>query len=142
MIPITYFGSLLLVTLIGFISPFRYLKPPFIYIGLIPIALGIVLNLWADALLKKRATTVKPNKKPTSFENGGPFAISRHPMYLGMVLILFGTAVITGCLMISITSLIFAFIMEKKFIPLEEKNMEIVFGKKYLDYKKRVRKWI
>jgi len=142
MMPTTYFGILLLVTLGGFFSPFRYVKPPLTYLGAIPIVFGFVFNLWADSLLKKRATTIKPNKKPTSFESGGPFRISRHPIYLGMVLILIGTAIITGCLMISVTSLIFAVIMETKFIPLEEKNMEKVFGKKYLDYKKRVRKWI
>ena len=29
-----------------------------------------------------------------------------------------------------------------KFIPKEEKNMEKAFGKKYLAYKKKVRRWI
>lgn len=141
MLPPTYFGLLLLVTLGGFFSPFRFVEAPFTYLGLVPIALGVVLNLWADALLKKRATTVKPDKKPTSFEEGGPFAVSRHPMYLGMALILLGTAMVTGCLMVSATSLVFAYVMEKRFIPIEEGNMEKAFGKKYLDYKEKVGKW-
>jgi protein-S-isoprenylcysteine O-methyltransferase Ste14 len=32
--------------------------------------------------------------------------------------------------------------MEMKFISLEETNMEKEFGEQYLEYKKRVRKWI
>jgi len=32
--------------------------------------------------------------------------------------------------------------MEKRFIPLEEKNLEKKFGNQYVDYKKRVRRWI
>ncbi len=38
--------------------------------------------------------------------------------------------------------IIFVMIMERKFIPLEEKNLEKKFGNQYIDYKKRVRRWI
>jgi len=32
--------------------------------------------------------------------------------------------------------------MERRFISLEEKNLEKKFGNQYIDYKKRVRRWI
>jgi protein-S-isoprenylcysteine O-methyltransferase Ste14 len=140
--PTAYFLILWLITLGGIFSPFRSFGFPYSYLGLVPIATGIVLNLWTDRLFKKRKTTVKPDRMPTHFEKSGPFRISRHPMYLGMALVLFGTAVMTGCLLVAVTSLAFIYIMEKKFIPLEEANMEKVFGREYTDYRKHVRKWI
>ena len=33
-------------------------------------------------------------------------------------------------------------LMELLFIPIEEKNLEQVFGTEYRDYKKKVRRWI
>jgi len=33
-------------------------------------------------------------------------------------------------------------IINKLFIPLEEENMEKTFGKEYLKYKSKVRRWI
>jgi protein-S-isoprenylcysteine O-methyltransferase Ste14 len=32
--------------------------------------------------------------------------------------------------------------MEKNFIPMEEKNLEKKFGNRYVDYRKKVRRWI
>ena len=37
---------------------------------------------------------------------------------------------------------LFMILMELIFIPLEEKNLEKEFKKKYMDYKKKVRRWI
>ena len=36
----------------------------------------------------------------------------------------------------------FIILMEIVFIPFEEKNLEQEFREKYLDYKKKVRRWI
>ena len=45
-------------------------------------------------------------------------------------------------MMISVTTLIFIYIMNVRFISVEEEKMEKEFGKKYKDYTQRVRKWI
>ena len=106
------------------------------------VAFGVVLNIWTDAIFKKRDTTVKPHEIPTALEISGPFQMSRHPMYLGMVAILLGVAVLLGSLVTLFFPVIFIVLMEMFFIPLEEQNLEKTFGKKYLDYKKKVRRWI
>jgi protein-S-isoprenylcysteine O-methyltransferase Ste14 len=63
-------------------------------------------------------------------------------MYLGMMSILLGVAIFLGSLISFAFPIIFIIIMEKLFIPLEEKNLEKKFGNQYIDYKKRVRRWI
>jgi len=115
---------------------------PYSQIGWLFIIFGGILNIWADRLFKKNKTTVKPKEKSTKFITNGPFKISRHPMYLGMIAILLGTAIIHGSLIGFIFPIIFIIIIETLFIPLEEKIMEKTFKRKYLDYKNKVRRWI
>jgi protein-S-isoprenylcysteine O-methyltransferase Ste14 len=100
------------------------------------------MNLWADALFKKRNTSVKPHELPNSLEVSGPFRISRHPMYLGMAAILVGLAVLLGSLITFAVPVLFILVMELLFIPMEDRNLEQAFGAEYQAYKKRVRRWI
>jgi len=115
---------------------------PYHYISIVFIGIGVVLNLWTDSLFKKHKTTVKPYENPTHLEIPGPFCISRHPMYLGMVSILLGIAIALGSLITLVVPILFVIVMEAMFIPFEERNLEQAFGKEYLDYKKKVRRWI
>ena len=143
-LPPTYFIiSLLLSVGLHFVFPVKkVIYPPYTYLGIVFIIFGIVLNIWSDSLFKKKKTTVKPYENPAEIETSGPFRISRHPMYLGMVAILLGVAIVLGSLITFVFPVLFVILMEIMFIPLEEKNIEKVFGKKYLEYKKKVRRWI
>ena len=143
-LPPTYF-FIFLFLLVGFhfVIPIKkIIYFPYSIVGVVLIIIGIVLNIWADGLFKKSRTTVKPYDMPRSLEIAGPFRISRHPMYLGMVAVLLGTAILFGSLITFLFPLLFAILMEILFISSEEKNLEKTFGKKYLDYKKKVRRWI
>jgi protein-S-isoprenylcysteine O-methyltransferase Ste14 len=142
--PTTYFIILLLLS-IGFhlVFPlFKFIFSPYNYLGFGLIIFGIIINLWTDSLFKKKQTTVKPYEMPNFFVTSGPFKLSRHPMYLGMMSILLGVAIFLGSLITFAFPIIFIIIMEKLFIPLEEKNLEKKFCNQYIDYKKRVRRWI
>ena len=63
-------------------------------------------------------------------------------MYLGMASILLGIAIFFGTLIAFIFPLTFIIYIERFIIPIEEKNLEKRFGKKYVEYKKKVRHWI
>lgn len=142
--PPTFFIILLLLSIVfHFVFPiFKFIFFPYIYLGIVLIIFGIIINLWTDSLFKKKQTRVKPHEIPNFFIANGPFKLSRNPMYLGMLSILLGTAIFLGSLSPFIFSIIFIIIMEKSFIPMEEKNLEKKFSNKYTDYKKRVRRWI
>jgi protein-S-isoprenylcysteine O-methyltransferase Ste14 len=135
---------LLILSIIShFIFPIKNFKIfPYNLFGIILIIFGIIINIWTDQLFTKNKTTVKPHKNPSTLIINGPFKISRHPMYLGMFSILFGVAILFCSLVSLIFPIVFFILMEKIFIPIEEKNLQKVFGKKYFDYKEKVRKWI
>jgi len=143
-LPPTYFWLSVLLSLgLHFIIPIKKIIGfPYRFFGIIFILFGIVLNLWSDSMFKKKKTTVKPYKNPTELATMGPFRISRHPMYLGIVAILLGEAIILGSLITFLFPMLFIIISEWLFIPFEEANLENVFGRKYRDYKKKVRRWI
>ena len=142
--PPSYFYLFLIALLITHFvfSIVHWIPSPFRYIGIVPILFGIILNLWTDHLFKKLSTTVKSHELPSTLIVVGPFNISRHPMYVGMLSILLGTAIICGTILTLLYPILFIIFMEMLFIPLEEKNLIKQFGEKYLQYKKRTRRWI
>jgi protein-S-isoprenylcysteine O-methyltransferase Ste14 len=110
--------------------------------GAVPLVVGIWFNIAADRAIKRRGTTVKPFEEPTALIADGVFHVSRHPMYLGFILMLAGIAAFTGSLTPWIVVVWIAFVLDDMFIKPEEKAMEAAFGEDYQAYKKRVRKWI
>ena len=131
--------SILLHYAIPIIQVFNY---PYYLIGFLFFIIGTGLNIWADILLKKQKTTVKPNEKPTALIETGAFKISRNPMYLGLAVILFGAGFILGSVTSFVGVILFVAAMEIAFIPQEEKMLLEQFGEKYQVYKKKVRRWI
>jgi len=143
-LPPTYFFVCLISSIVlDFLFPIKNIIPkPFNYLGIIFIIFGSVINIITDNMFKDKKTTVKPHETPSAFIDHGLFKISRHPMYLGMFSILLGTSTLLMSISSFLSPILFVIAMEKIFIPIEEKNMKKKFGKKYIDYKKRVRKWI
>ena len=120
----------------------KALFPPYTYVGWVFVAVGPILIIWTDLLFKKKKTTVKPYEQPIQLLISGPFRISRHPMYLGMVLLLLGVAIVHGTLISFVFPVVFGILMELPFIPFEETNLERIFGNQHLEYKQRVRQRI
>ncbi|MBU0907763.1 MAG: isoprenylcysteine carboxylmethyltransferase family protein [Nanoarchaeota archaeon] len=143
-LPPTYFYlGLIFIVLTHFFFPIsKIIFFPFNLLGIILILLGTALNLFAWSHFIKNNTTQNPHKQPSKFIQDGVYKLSRNPMYLGMLAILFGVSVLFGDLLSFLFPILFLIIMNWFFIPLEEKNMEKQFGKKYREYKNKVGRWI
>ena len=110
--------------------------------GILPLLLGMTLNLSADRALKKTGTTVMPFEVSTTLVTSGVFRYSRNPMYLGMVIILTGVAFLLGALSPFIIIPIFAITLDRVFIVSEENMLDQRFGGKWKQYEENVRRWI
>lgn len=143
-LPPTYlFIAIVIMVALHFLLPGAKVTAfPWNLSGIIPCAFGIVMNLIADRAFKKVGTTVKPFEESTVLITNGVFRVSRHPMYLGFVLILLGIAVFMGSLTPYVVIVVFAILMDVVFIRVEEKMLEDTFGEAWLQYKKKVRRWI
>lgn len=111
-------------------------------VGLLPLAFGLGINLVADKDLRVAGTTVKPFQESTALVTDSVYSISRHPMYLGFVLILTGVVIMLGSLSPWVIIPFFAVLMEIVFIRVEERMLEEKFGSAWSEYKKKVRRWI
>jgi protein-S-isoprenylcysteine O-methyltransferase Ste14 len=115
---------------------------PWNILGIIPIVGGVAINLIADSAFRRAKTTVKPFEESSALVTGGAFRVSRNPMYLGFLLILFGIAILLGSLAPFVVVLVFPILMDQVFIQVEERRLEDKFGQSWLEYKARVRRWI
>lgn len=135
--------SIVLMVALHFLAPAARLIPsPWNFLGVIPLAVGIVINIVADTAFRRAGTTVKPFQASNSLLTTGVYRLSRNPMYLGLVLIVLGIAVVTGSLTPLVVVPIFALLLDRNFIAAEERMLEERFGPAWLEYKNRVRRWI
>lgn len=118
------------------------LSPPFSYAGVLPIMLGMALAGWGAGLFRKLGTPVIPFDKSTVLVTQGPYRFTRNPMYLGMVVVLVGVWLLLGSASPALVVPLFWLVIEFRFVRAEEAFMEALFGSEYLDYKRRVRRWL
>ena len=109
-------------------------------LGLLLIGGGVGISFYAAALFQARGTTKNPQGEATAFVIEMPYTFTRNPMYLGLTLVLFGFAVFYGSIAMLIAPIAFVVIIDRMVIPLEEQNMERLFGPTYSDYQTRVRR--
>ena len=143
-LPPTYLlFAIILALVLHFILPLRtIITIPWNLLGILPLVLGVMFNLIADRSFKFNQTTVKPFQESNKLITEGIFRVSRHPMYLGFVLILLGIAILLGSLSPYFVVLVFAIAMEIVFIRIEENMLAKRFGAEWDRYKSTVRKWI
>lgn len=110
--------------------------------GLLVLAAGIALFAMAIATMRRARTAIDPRKAPDHLVTGGPFAISRNPIYLGDTLIVVGLGLVFQIGWLVLTALVAAAFTTRLAIAPEEKIMAERFGKRYRDYARRVRRWL
>jgi len=134
--------AIALLVALHFLCPIVVWMPrPWNWFGVVLIVLGTALDIWADAIFKKVQTTVKPGETSSTLVTTGPFGFSRHPMYVGMVVMVLGVAVVLGSVTPLIVVVLFTAVL-CGFVRLEEKSMTATFGEAYTEYCRTVRPWL
>jgi protein-S-isoprenylcysteine O-methyltransferase Ste14 len=135
--------SILAMAALHILAPVsRIVAFPWNLLGLVALACGILINVVADRAFRTAGTTVKPFEESTALITSGVYRVSRHPMYLGLVLILVGIAVLLESLTPFFVIPAFAVLLDRRFVVLEERMLEQRFGESWVEYKAGVRRWI
>ena len=103
---------------------------------------GFTIMMWAWFQFQKAKTAVCPTAETTAFVTGGAYQICRNPMYLGMLFMLAGISFFMGTIQAFLAPAAFFLIMDKIFIPYEEKKLQKGFADRYAVYSKQTRRWI
>lgn len=141
--PVYFLVTVVIMAGLHYFAPIgNVLHPPATYSGALFIAIGFIIMIWSAALFGKAGTPIKPFEDSTHLVIEGMYQVTRNPMYLGMVVILFGIALLFGTLAPFIPIPIFVWLLQTTFISNEEIALEKTFGGEYREYKARVRRWL
>jgi len=152
----------------GLHGPGVRVHPPFIFA--ISILAGIVLNnYWPLAMpygihgslyggifivlviliagfsifeFHRANTDVRPDKPDTALITSGPYRYTRNPLYIGLTLVQISIALWFNNAWVLALVIPSVIVITQYAITREERYLEKMFGQDYLDYKRRVRRWL
>jgi protein-S-isoprenylcysteine O-methyltransferase Ste14 len=111
--------------------------------GAVVFCVGFFLPLWASKIFAEEKTEILPTSATNrTLVTRGPYSFSRNPMYLGILTMLIGIAIILGTAPVFVSALLFFAVMNFIFIPFEEEKMGRQFHDAFTDYTKHVRRWL
>ncbi|MZR21880.1 DUF1295 domain-containing protein [Sneathiella chungangensis] len=107
------------------------------------IAIISLIYLIISALKHKAAgSNVEPWKPTTTIITDGVYKYSRNPIYVAMAVVYAGVAIAAGSWLALLFLPLCLLFIRYYVIAREEAYLEEKFGKEYLDYKARVRRWL
>lgn len=110
--------------------------------GTIAVVAGLGLGASAIASIRRAGTAVNPYAPTTALVSSGPFAVSRNPIYVGMLGIAAGVALRAGSLTALALLPAALVLLERGVIEREERYLERRFGDAYRAYMDRVPRWL
>jgi len=111
-------------------------------VGSLLLIVGFLLRVWATFYFYQKRMKVISLSPQQTLITSGPYRFSRNPLYLGgNVFVFLGAASLLGS-----PAAVFVTIIHLPFVDLfirrEERQLEREFGEQWLQYRKRVRRWI
>ena len=108
------------------------------------LALGLLCALSAMLAFRRWKTTINPVKPEAAITlvSGGPFGLSRNPMYLGLLLALLAWAVQLAAPLSLIGPAVFVLYIQRFQILPEERVLAVKFGAEFERYRRAVRRWL
>jgi protein-S-isoprenylcysteine O-methyltransferase Ste14 len=122
-------------------------------IAALPLALALAaaliggliwLALDGAAMLhfRRARTSMVPMKPSTALVTSGPYRLTRNPMYVGMAVLYAALALALGVIWALAVLPIVILAVDRLVIAREEPYLKRKFGDRYLEYKRRVRRWL
>jgi len=141
--PLIYLTGLLVGIFGGRYLPGSLPRGPWsIAAGFLIFALGFVVALSAIARFHNAGNDPNPNQPVNDLVVDGPFRLTRNPMYVGLALVYVAIALWTASLWALLLLIVVMLVIRYGVVAREERYMTRRFGEAYLDYTKRVRRWI
>lgn len=105
------------------------------------LALGAALRFWATHLFYQKQMRVIATRPQAQLLTTGPYKYSRNPLYLGLILIFAGAALLAGSVSALLLTLAI-FIVLSFWIRVEERQLAEAFGEQYAKFQSQIRRWL
>jgi protein-S-isoprenylcysteine O-methyltransferase Ste14 len=103
---------------------------------------GVVLSRWFLQTMRQADAPIRTDKPVLRLTTEGPFRYTRNPGYLSLAMIYAGIAVLRNSLWAILLLPLVLYVIQREVIEHEERYLERTFGEEYLDYKRKVRRWV
>ena len=113
-------------------------------ISILVVVIGLSCAIPSFRLFAKHKTTISPftPSETTALVTEGMYRYSRNPMYLGLVLLTIAATIFFGTWLGVVFVVAFIFLLNFLQILPEEEALLDIFGEEYVEYQKKVRRWI
>jgi protein-S-isoprenylcysteine O-methyltransferase Ste14 len=112
-------------------------------IGLLPFCAGVILYFWcAGAFAFIGRGTPAPIDAPVFLVKSGPYRWVRNPMYLGVLSVFFGEAILFHSLLLVVCGLLISVVVHLFVVFYEEPTLRRQFGESYETYLRTVPRWL
>jgi protein-S-isoprenylcysteine O-methyltransferase Ste14 len=122
--------------------PFVPAAVPAVWLGAAVFAVALALFAWAVMTMSRAGSNVQTSRPTIAIVDTGPYAFSRNPIYVGMMLGLAGLAIAFNSLWQLLTLVLFAVVIRYGVVAREEAYLDRKFGDVYRGYCTRVRRWL
>ena len=117
-------------------------------LGLVAVVVGwalvvsfVVWNGWSLVLFARRRTGLLPGQTTTTLLDEGPYRVSRNPLYVGLLALYLGAALIASSwVVLALAPLAFVGLRWGAVLP-EERYLSKRLGSVYSEYCQRVPRW-
>ncbi len=144
--PIIYLVAIAVGVLLNVFYPLPWFGQPLssilIVLGWLMIAAFVALNISAIRAMRRAGTTVRPDRATDHLVTDGPFSFTRNPLYVAGTMLVLGIGLVSGIVWFLLLAIVAAFTVQKVAIEREERHLQLRFGEIYLNYARRVRRWI
>ncbi len=143
--PVLFFALILLGFLAQWLFPINlmFYKWSTRFIIGIPLFMGSnLIAISAMKIMKKNKTDINFNNPTIKFITEGSFRFTRNPLYLSLLLVVGSIVIIANSAWYLIAFILLFLFFNFGIVPREEQYLKNRFGKEYIQYKNRVRRWI
>jgi len=141
--PLIFAGALILGWLLDRMVPQPVLPAAIApWAGGVLVAAALALAGAAAREMRRIGTAVDPYTPSTALVLTGPFARSRNPIYVALVLLSLGLALLVNALWCAVLLLPAVIVLRRFVVAREEAYLERRFGDDYRRYCARTRRWV
>jgi protein-S-isoprenylcysteine O-methyltransferase Ste14 len=117
---------------------------PRVALAVIVALIGFSIDIAGLLSFLRAKTTIHPMKPgaTSTLVTSGVYALSRNPMYVGLLLVLVGWAVYLSSVWTLAGPAAFVLYINRFQIAPEERTLAAMFGATYSQYKRAVRRWL
>jgi protein-S-isoprenylcysteine O-methyltransferase Ste14 len=138
--PLIFLAGILVALGLEELAPIEVALPA--WAGMVLVGLALVVFLWSLSRFLRAGTPVSPHRPTRTLITSGPYRVSRNPLYVALTGTQTGIALWTDNAWMLGMLLPLLFVMRYGVIAREERYLEARFGAAYLEYKRRVRRWL